>query len=354
MATNGRPRQLIRGALVGAGVAAAGWWLTLHALARSRRFDFRDKVVLITGGSRGLGLVLSRQLVAAGARVVICSRDERELQRAAAQLGPSARADVVDVRAAAEVRGWIADVHRNEGRIDVLINNAGIIQVGPLPHMAPEDYEDAMATHFHGPLQAIFAARPLISRGGRIVNIASIGGEVAVPHLAPYCASKFALVGLSRGLRQELLSEGIYVTTVVPGLMRTGSPPQALFKGQHRTEYALFSISDALPLLTISAERAARRILKAARDGRAELLLTLPTKLAVALSGLCPELVAEALTLTARTLPGPGGIGNRAVKGFESTSSLSPSWLTRLSDRASCRNNELPPSGGNGSRPPDR
>jgi NAD(P)-dependent dehydrogenase (short-subunit alcohol dehydrogenase family) len=349
MVTNDKGRQLIRGAFLGAGVAAAGWWLTRQLLARSRRFDYRDKVVLITGGSRGLGLVLARQLVAAGARVAICSRNNGELERAIDQLGPAVRADVCDVRVPEGVRQWVKGVHQSCGRIDVLINNAGIIQVGPLEHMTPADYEDAIATHFRGPLEAIFAARPLMLQGGRIINIASIGGEVSVPHLAPYCASKFALVGLSRGLRQELISEGIYVTTVLPGLMRTGSPPQALFKGQHRTEYALFSISDALPLVTISAERAARQILGAARDGRAELLLTLPTKLAVAISGLCPELTAEALTLAARVLPGPGGIGNHSVKGFDSTSSRSPSWLTRLSDRASCRNNELPLCGGNGS-----
>lgn len=346
MNTGSHVGQAVRRVAMGVSVAAAGWWLTRHLLARSRRFDYRNKVVLITGGSRGLGLVLARQLTAAGAQVAICARDRDELDRAQLQLGSRVRADVCDVRDAAGVRSWVADVHRDFGRVDMLINNAGIIQVGPLVHMTIDDYDDAMATHFHGPLNAIFAARPLMPSGGRIVNIASVGGEVSVPHLAPYCASKFALVGLSRGLRQELVSEGIYVTTVLPGLMRTGSPPQALFKGQHRTEYALFSISDALPLVTISAERAAEQILQAARDGRAELLLTLPTKVAAVFSGLCPELTAELLTLTARALPGAGGIGSQARKGYESTSALSPSWLTQLSDQASRRNNELPHTNG--------
>jgi NAD(P)-dependent dehydrogenase (short-subunit alcohol dehydrogenase family) len=336
----------LRRIAIGAGVAIAGWYVARRMLARARRFDFRGKVVLITGGSRGLGLVLARQLASAGARVAICARDREELERAVEQLRAcgvlDVHADVCDVREVESVRNWIRAVHRHFKAIDVLINNAGIIQVGPLATMTPADYEDAMATHFRGPMHAVFEALPRMRPGSRIVNIASVGGEVAVPHLAPYCASKFALVGFSRGLRQELVRNGIYVTTVLPGLMRTGSPPQALFKGQHRTEYALFSISDSLPLLTVSAERAARQILEATRDGRAELLISLPTKVAAAVSRLCPELTAELLTLTARVLPGAGGIGKRAVKGHQSMSVLSPSWLTQLSDRASMRNNELP------------
>ena len=84
--------------------------------------------------------------------------------------------------------------------------------------------------------------------GGRIINIASIGGKIAVPHLLPYVASKFALVGLSEGLRAELARDRIYVTTVSPGLMRTGSHLNALFKGQHKKEFALFSVANASPL----------------------------------------------------------------------------------------------------------
>lgn len=336
---------MLRRAAAVAAAASAGWLVTKAALARSRRISFRGQAVLITGGSRGLGLVMARQLVREGARVAICARDAEELERAASDLQESGAAgvlaDVCDITDADAVREWIRSVSARTGAVDVLINNAGMIQVGPLATMTVQDYERALATHFWGPFAAIREALPLMRRGGRIVNIASVGGEVVIPHLAPYCASKFALVGLSRGLRQELLRDGIYVTTVLPGLMRTGSPPQALFKGQHRTEYALFTISDALPLISMSAETAARRILNAARDGRAELLLSLPTKLATALAAVCPELTAEALSTLANVLPGPGGIGTMQAKGLQSTSAYAPSWLTRLSDRASARNNEL-------------
>src|SRR6186997_1202822 len=109
-------------------------------------------------------------------------------------------------------------------------------------------------------------------RSGRIVNITSIGGKLGIPHLLPYSASKFAAVGFSQGLRAEVAAEGIKVITVVPGLMRTGSPRNAIFRGRHRSEYAWFSISDALPGVSISAEQAARRIIEATCRGEAEVL----------------------------------------------------------------------------------
>src|SRR5262249_9500692 len=142
---------------------------------------------------------------------------------------------------------------------------------------------------------------------GRIVNIASIGGELSVPHLLPYSASKFALVGLSSGLRAELAKDGIIVTTVCPGLMRTGSPWNATFKGQHRIEYAWFSVSDALPVVSLSADRAARQIVAACKRGDAEVILSLPAQLAVLFYGLFPGLTSDLFGLINRFLPGPGG-----------------------------------------------
>jgi short-subunit dehydrogenase len=104
-----------------------------------------------------------------------------------------------------------------------------------------------MAIHFWAPFYAMQAVLPQMrERGaGRIVNISSIGGKVAVPHLAPYCASKFALVGLSKAMRIELAKDNIFVTTVCPGLMRTGSHVNAVFKGQNEKEFAWFSIGNA-------------------------------------------------------------------------------------------------------------
>jgi short-subunit dehydrogenase len=180
-----------------------------------------------------------------------------------------------------------------------------------------------------------------LRRGGRIVNITSIGGKLAVPHVLPYIASKFALVGLSEGLREELAKDGIRVTTIVPGLMRTGSTVNADFKGQHRAEHAWFALGASLPLVSMSARRAARQIVRAIRHGDPEVTLSIPAKLAARLYGLAPGLGQRLLSLAGRLLPDPGGLGTASAKGSDSSSRLAPSVLTRAGDRAAARNNQL-------------
>jgi short-subunit dehydrogenase len=250
--------------------------------------------------------------------------------------------DITDREQVNEMVGKVLD---NFGRIDVLVNNAGIIEVGPMEVMTLEDYEEAMKSHFWGPLYTTLAVLPQMRERheGRIVNISSIGGKISVPHLLPYSASKFALVGLSEGLRAELKKDGVVVTTVCPGLMRTGSPRNATFKGQHRAEYAWFSISDALPLTSMSAERAARQIVAACKHGDAEVVLSLQAQLAVKFHGLFPGLTADLLGLINKLLPEAGGIGTGRAKGKESESDASPSWLTTLNERAAESNNEMGP-----------
>jgi short-subunit dehydrogenase len=253
-----------------------------------------------------------------------------------------------DLRERGQVQQLIREVRDRFGPIDVLINNAGVINVGPLETMTLEDFQDAMATNFWAALFATLEVLPeMRERGqGRIVNISSIGGKISVPHLLPYCASKFALVGFSEGLRAEAAKDGVVVTTVCPGLMRTGSARNAIFKGKHRSEYALFSILDSLPGSSMSAERAAAQILEACRNGAAEVVLSLPAKCAVLLHDLFPGLAVDALALINRILPGAGGIGTLHAHGFESESALAPSPLTALSEGAAKRNNEM------GLRPP--
>ena len=331
---------ILVGGAIAAGLAAA------RAASRRRRwFDLRDKVALVTGGSRGLGLVLARELVAEGAKVAICARDEGELARARADLEavtPDVLAIACDVTQQDQVAAMLAQVRERLGPVDVLINNAGTIQVGPMDEMTVEDYNQALRVHFWAPLYTILGVLPDMRRrqSGRIVNIASIGGKISVPHLLPYGASKFALVGFSEGLRGALARDGVYVTTVCPGLMRTGSPRNAWFKGQHREEFAWFSVADSLPLATIAATGAARRILDACRHGDAELLMPLSTAIAVKLHALFPGVGADLMSLIDNLLPGPGGIGNSMRRGAESESRWSPSLLTTLSDKAAARNNE--------------
>jgi NAD(P)-dependent dehydrogenase (short-subunit alcohol dehydrogenase family) len=338
---DGGGRVLLAAALVAGGALAA------RALVRARQsYDLRDRVVLITGGSRGLGLVLAREFASRGSRIVICARDRDELERARLDLeGRGARvlALACDVTDRAQVEEMVRDVTREWATIDVLVNDAGVIQVGPLDSLTREDYEEAMRTHFWGPLNTILAVLPQMRarREGRIVNISSVGGKISVPHLLPYSASKFALTGLSEGLHAELARDNVVVTTVCPGLMRTGSPRNAQFKGKHRAEYAWFSIADAMPVLSTSAESAARRIVDACRRGDPELTFPLLTRLAVGFNGLFPSVTSEILGQVNRALPEAGGVGTARVRGAESQSRMSPSPLTALGDRAAARNNEL-------------
>jgi NAD(P)-dependent dehydrogenase (short-subunit alcohol dehydrogenase family) len=332
---------------------AAGFGAAMVAtrLARARfAISFEGRVVVVTGGSRGLGLVMARRLVDEGARVVLLARDLGELQRAREELDAHRRGEVMtircDVRRRADVRAAIGRVLDEWRTIDVLINNAGVIEVGPLEHMDHEDFENAMATHFWGPLHLILEVVPVMRhrRFGRIVNISSIGGRMAVPHLAPYCASKFALTGLSDAVRAELDPYGIRVTTVAPGLMRTGSPVNAQFKGQHEAEYAWFKVASSLPGLTISADRAAAKILDACRYGDPALTITPQARLAAAANGMLPSAVGRAMMLVTRALPRENGLaGNAATSGLqnEARSTWTPSVVTALSDHAALANNEV-------------
>lgn len=333
------------GAILGVGTIAA-----LSSLRKSRRkFELDDKVVLITGGSRGLGLVLAREFASQGARIAICARNSEELKRAKQDLenqGAEVFETVCDVRNQIEVDRMIKAVTNHYGQIDVLVNNAGVIQVGPLEAQTQEDFKDAMDIHFWAPFYTMQAVLPQMREraDGRIINIASIGGKLSVPHLAPYCASKFALVGLSSAMQAELAKDNIFVTTVSPGLMRTGSHVNAIFKGQNEKEFAWFSIGNSLPVSSISAESAAGQIVEAAKRGDAELIISIQAQLAAKFYGLFPDSKAEISSLINQILPMIGGIGKAHKRGKESQSWISPSFLTALVDKASVKNNELIPS----------
>jgi NAD(P)-dependent dehydrogenase (short-subunit alcohol dehydrogenase family) len=313
---------------------------------RLSSYTLWGKTVLITGGSRGLGLALAREAVAQGAHVAICGRDADSLGRAhqsLSQTGAEVLAVTCDVTQPDSVRALVQQVQERFGPVDVLINNAGVIEVGPAETMSLADFEEAMATNFWGLLHPTLAVLPSMRerKAGRVVNITSIGGKLGIPHLLPYSASKFAAVGFSQGLRAEMSTHGIKVVTVCPGLMRTGSPRNAIFRGRHRSEYAWFSISDALPGLSISAERAARRILAACRRGDAEVLFPIPARIASVANAVAPGVTGDALSLIGRVLPRPEGGAPGRRKGAESQSWLSPSWLTRLGDRAARKYNQV-------------
>ena len=327
-----------------AGALLLAVWLILR-ITRTARYSLQDKVALITGGSRGLGLVLARQICAQDGKVALIARDPDELARAKADLAP--RGGVVltiecDLLDAGQIQSAVRQIIDRFGKIDILINNAGIIEVGPLEHMGRDDFERAMRVHFWAPFELVSQVVPEMRTwgGGRIVNISSIGGKMAVPHLAPYSASKFALTGFSDALRAELARDNIHVTTVAPGMMRTGSHVNAKFKGKHDIEFAWFAASAGAPLISMNADRAARKILAACRRGQPSLTLTFAARGAILGNALFPSLTGYLMKFVNRFLPGPShGQGNQSRPGSQ-LRRLTPKWLTRLGDRATRTNNE--------------
>ena len=290
---------------VGLGALALGF----QFFPQPKRFSYTGKHVVITGGSRGLGLALAEQLMSEGANVSILARDHRELSDAIEQLEsiPSGKAAAYDcdVIFPHELMLALNSAHGHFGPIDMVINNAGAMTVGPFETMERADFDAQMHVHFHAVMEGMTRMVPYFQKmgGGRIVNISSIGAKIAVPHMSAYCASKFALSGLSRSLATELDQFGIKVTTVYPGLMRTGSSIQAVFKGDQKREFAWFAALDLIPGFSMSPHRAARRIIDAARSGQTELILSVPGKVGALLNALFPEITASLIKFVAHQLP---------------------------------------------------
>lgn len=298
-------------------------------------------VAVVTGASRGLGLLLAAELGRRGYDLVVCARSAEGLEIAAQRLrGPETQVHAVpaDVSIAADVERLMAAAVERFGRIDVLVNNAGVIQVGPLAALTVEHFAQALDVMLWGAIHTTFAALPQLRQSPRpvILNVTSIGGKVPAPHLLPYSTAKFAAVGFSEGLRVALAQEGISVTTAVPGLMRTGSPRNALFTGDAAAEYRWFAAADSVPLLSMDAERAARRMVSAALRGRPEVILTPAAKLAVRAHGVAPGLTTRAMSVAERLLP--SGSPGPLVPGH--ATGPQPAWfraVTGLTRRAARR-----------------
>lgn len=311
---------------------------------RRKPYRLAGKNVVITGGGRGLGLALAREVARRGARIGICARHGDELALAKTELlsrGSTVATAVVDLRDAASTATAFADLRAQLGEIDALFNVAGVIGVGPLEALTFADFENSMATNFFGALRATAAVLPAMRarRDGAIVNITSLGGRIAIPHMLPYCASKFALLGFSIGLHAEVTRDRVRVTTVIPGLMRTGSPPQATFVGQPEKEYAMFAASDATPLTSTSVARAARQIVDACERGRERHTITWQARFALLLEGIAPSLVSRLMTLSGYLLPDAGDEPQRR-SGAQSESALTRSPLFAMSHEATISQHE--------------
>jgi short-subunit dehydrogenase len=330
--------------------AAAAGVVTGALRSRLVKDDIAGEVAVVTGASRGLGFLLARELARHSCRLVVCARDGAELGAVAARLRAEG-ADVVavecDVTEEAAAQRLVDAAVGEYGRLDILINNAGIIRVGPVATARAADFESALATMALAPVRTTLAALPVMRRQGhgRIVTITSIGGKVSVPHLLPYSVAKFAAVAFSEGLRAELGAGPVTVTTVVPGLMRTGSHVQARFGGQREKEFTWFSLGASLPLVSMDAERAARRIVAAMRARRSELVLTPLAQVVARGAAISPELTVRLLHLTHRLLPAPAGQPGAAAPGYQTRPAVNrPAFdrLTALGRDAARRFNEFP------------
>lgn len=305
----------------GAAAGAAAWQLW-H---RRERYPVRDRVVLVTGSSRGFGLALAERFARAGARVVLTARSAQSLETARNLLihrGAVAPDHVLavpcDLREQPEVRSLFRTIQARWAPVEVLVNNAGIMQVGPIESQPVEAYEEALRTNYLAMLYCSLAALPamLRRREGAIVNIASIGGKVAVPHLLPYSASKFACVGFSQGLRAEVRRKGIRVTTVTPGLLRTGSPIHASFTGAREEEFRWFNLGASLPGLSRDVYQAAGRVLRGAQRGEAEFSITPQAAVAARFAGLFPGATTSLLSLVnSVALPAPDPNASEPMEG---------------------------------------
>ncbi|GGM93642.1 ketoacyl reductase [Terrabacter tumescens] len=306
-------------------------------------------VAVVLGGSRGLGLLVAEELLSRGHHVVVAARDDGELEEAATVLrgrGGAVSVERCDVRDRHDVGDLVGRVEHTVGPIEVLVTVAGVIQAAPLESLVMHEFEDAMDTMAWGPIHAAMTVLPHMRRRGhgRIGTVTSIGGMVSPPHLLPYATAKFAAVGFSDGLAAALSGTGVTATTVVPGLMRTGGHEHARFGGDAAAEYAWFAPAASLPLLSVDAERAARRIVDAVLAGRPMVVLTPLAWIGIRVRGLAPATTTRVLGLAGRLLPdAPGREGARTSSGREARRRLGSTLVDRLTvlgDRAARRNLE--------------
>lgn len=308
-----------------------------------------DLSAVVTGGSRGLGLLMAEQLIERGCSVTVAARDEEELSRAEDFLrlrpGARVRTAVCDVRDQDAMRELFRATAEAHGGVDVVIANAGIIQVAPLAAIGAAEFREAMDTIFMGALHTSLEALPHLRRsraGGRLALIGSVGGLIAAPHLLPYSCAKSAVAALAEGLHAEAGPEGVSVTAVHPGLMRTGSHVAAEFGGEQAEEFAWFSALAGTPLVSMDARRAAERIVTAVQRRRTRLVLTPAARAADLTHGVAPALTTRLTALSARALPSspqhPTPLRKGADIGHRPSHPVTRrlhAWATALNDRAS-------------------
>jgi short-subunit dehydrogenase len=325
---------------LGAMAGLLGTWTVSSLIGLRRRSSMRGKVAVVCGGSRGLGRAVARELARKGASVAICARSPDDLESASAELasfGVPVLAAVCDLRSEDDTRAFLGAVAATLGDIDVLVANAATLTVAPIEATSASDFHEAMGSIFDTALHPALAVLPAMQarRAGTIALITSIGGKIGVPHLAPYSAAKFAVVGFAEALRAEVKKDAVHVLTVVPGLMRTGSHLRAKFRGDPEKELAWFGASAIAPVLSIDADRAARRIVRSIARGDRELVYTPAARIAVRTHDLAPSLWSFVMSLAGRMLPRIPERGHvTEEEGRTVTATSSSRWIDLLRARS--------------------
>jgi NADP-dependent 3-hydroxy acid dehydrogenase YdfG len=185
--------------------------------------SLNGQVVAITGGARGIGKATAAALVSEGARVAIGDLDADLAERTAAELGDSVRAYELDVTSRPSFAAFLDAVERDLGPLDVLVNNAGIMQLGPFVEESDATAVRLVDINVHGVLFGMKEGIPRMLRrgGGHVVNLASAAGKGGFPHAATYCATKHAVVGVSEAVMAELRDTGVEISVVMPALVNT-------------------------------------------------------------------------------------------------------------------------------------
>jgi len=260
----------------------------------ARKAFFRDKVVLITGASSGIGEELAWQLGQAGAKLTLAARGKERLEAVAARIAAAGnpRSVVVecDVTRDGDLERAVGEGLRVFGKLDIVIANAGFAVIGSLKNLSTKDYRRQFDTNVFGVLRTIYAALPEIEKTrGNIAIIGSVAGWGAMPGTSPYSMSKFALRALANSITPELRPSGVKVTLISPGFVdsniRRVDNEGTLHAGAR----------DAVPRwLVMSTPKAVRQILHAVASGKREAIVTTHGKLLVALERFAPWLIRAA------------------------------------------------------------
>jgi short-subunit dehydrogenase len=249
---------------------------------------FRDKAVLITGASSGIGEELAWQLGQAGAKLTLVARRREQLETVAEKIGQVAKARPLvaegDVTREGDLERAVTESVRQWGKLDVVFANAGFGVVGALKKLSLEDYRRQFETNVFGVLRTLYAALPEIEKTkGSVALISSISGWSATPGASPYCMSKFALRALANSITPELRLAGVKVTLISPGFV-VSNIRRVDNQGKLHERAA-----DPIPAwIQMSTERAVRKILKAVARGKREAIITLHGKIFVAVERFIP------------------------------------------------------------------